>query len=89
MRKSWPDNKPMRVRISASDWDAASSWNVGEATVFSTALEALGCDWIDVSSVGVSRAEFLRLYLPRCADVTKARCLLFGGRPPRGAVPIW
>jgi len=61
MRNAWPEHKPMGVRLSASDWDTASSWNISEAIVFSKALQALGCDWIDVSSGGVSRHQRIEL----------------------------
>ena len=61
MRAAWPENKPMGVRISASDWDSDSSWDISEAIVFSAALEKLGCDWIDVSSGGASRNQKIEL----------------------------
>ena len=60
-RNAWPEDKPMGVRISACDWDAASSWSIDEAVVFSQALQPLGCDWIDVSSGGVSGAQKIDL----------------------------
>ncbi|MCL4135408.1 UNVERIFIED_CONTAM: hypothetical protein GTU68_011741, partial [Idotea baltica] len=59
MRDAWPTDKPMGVRLSASDWDKNSSWDVDEAIVFSKALEQLNCDWIDVSSGGVSRDQII------------------------------
>jgi len=61
MRKVWPGHKPMGLRLSASDWDSKSSWDIDEAIVFSKALEELGCDWIDVSSAGVSRNQKISL----------------------------
>lgn len=54
MRKAWPEHKPIGVRLSASDWDPGSSWNIEESIEFAQALAAAGCDWIDVSSGGVS-----------------------------------
>jgi NADPH2 dehydrogenase len=54
MRKAWPSHKPMGVRLSASDWDMASSWDIQEAVTFSQVLAGIGCDWLDVSSGGVS-----------------------------------
>jgi len=54
MRAAWPDDKPMGIRISASDWDKASSWDIEEACTFSRQCEEIGADWIDVSSGGVS-----------------------------------
>ncbi len=61
MREAWPEDKPMGVRLSASDWDNASSWDINEAVLFSKALQAQGCDWIDVSSGGVSRNQAITL----------------------------
>lgn len=54
VRKVWPDNKPLGVRLSATDWDTTSSWDIKESVIFSQKLAELGCDWIDVSSGGVS-----------------------------------
>ncbi len=61
MRDVWPAQKPMGVRLSASDWDSDSSWHTDEAIVFSKELEKLGCDWIDVSSGGVSSNQKIDL----------------------------
>ncbi len=61
MRIAWPESKPMGVRISASDWDEDSSWDVKEAITFSKKLQALNCDWIDVSSGGVSSKQKIDL----------------------------
>jgi len=61
MRKAWPEKKPMGLRLSASDWDPSSSWAIDEAVVFSQALQELGCDWIDVSSGGVSSQQKIEL----------------------------
>lgn len=61
MRAVWPAHKPMGVRLSATDWDPASSWDVEESIRFSQLLEEAGCDWIDVSSGGVSRNQKIEL----------------------------
>ena len=61
LRSAWPDHKPLGVRISASDWDEQSSWDITEAIEFCKKLQALGCDWIDVSSGGVSRHQKIAL----------------------------
>lgn len=52
-RAAWPEDKPMGVRISATDYAPHSLWNIEEAVVFAKELEARGCDFIDVSSGGV------------------------------------
>lgn len=49
MRAAWPPDKPMGIRISATDW-IEGSWDVEEAIVFVRELKRLGCDYVDVSS---------------------------------------
>lgn len=61
MRGAWPAEKPMGVRLSATDWDESSSWSIQEAVYFSERLAELGCDWIDVSSGGVSSQQKIEL----------------------------
>jgi NADPH2 dehydrogenase len=61
MRAAWPENKPMGIRISASDWDDDSAWNIAAAIEFCRAVEKLGVDWIDASSGGVSRNQKISL----------------------------
>ena len=61
MRDAWPADKPLGVRISASDWDANSSWDIAESVEFCKQLEAAGCDWIDASSGGVSKDQKIAL----------------------------
>ena len=60
-RAAWPAHKPLGVRISATDWVQGSGWDVPEATTFSQRCEALGVDWIDVSSGGVSPQQKITL----------------------------
>ena len=52
VRDAWPADKPVGVRVSATDW-AAGGWNVGDSVRLSQELKSLGCDWIDVSSGGL------------------------------------
>lgn len=54
VRKVWPSNKALGVRLSATDWVDSSSWNLTEAGIFCTALKERGVDFIDVSSAGNS-----------------------------------
>lgn len=49
MRAAWPEEKPMGVRVSATDW-VDGGWTPEETVVFSRELKKLGCDYIDVSS---------------------------------------
>jgi len=48
----WPQNLPLFVRISATDW-VEGGWNVEEAVKFSVILKEKGVDLIDCSSGGM------------------------------------
>jgi 2,4-dienoyl-CoA reductase-like NADH-dependent reductase (Old Yellow Enzyme family) len=56
VRSIWPADKPMGVRVSATDW-VEGGWDVDQTVVFARELESLGCDFIDVSSGGISPAQ--------------------------------
>jgi len=49
VRDAWPEDKPLGIRISATDW-IDGGWTLDESVVFARALKSLGCDFIDVSS---------------------------------------
>jgi 2,4-dienoyl-CoA reductase-like NADH-dependent reductase (Old Yellow Enzyme family) len=53
VRDVWPADKPLGVRVSATDW-VEGGWNVEETIELAQRLKARGCDWIDVSTGGVS-----------------------------------
>jgi 2,4-dienoyl-CoA reductase-like NADH-dependent reductase (Old Yellow Enzyme family) len=53
VRAEWPERKPLGVRISATDC-VDDGWEVQQATEFVAALKARGCDYVDVSSGGLS-----------------------------------
>ena len=48
------------MRVSASDW-VEGGWDVEQSAVFSQQLKALGCDFIHVSSGGVSPQQKIAL----------------------------
>ena len=48
----WPENLPLFVRISATDW-AEGGWNIDEAVRLSSILKTQGVDLIDCSSGGM------------------------------------
>ena len=48
----WPQNLPLFVRISATDW-AEGGWNIDEAVQLSSILKSIGVDLIDCSSGGL------------------------------------
>ena len=49
MRAAWPADKPMGIRVSATDW-VDGGWTPEETVVFARELKKLGCDYMDVSS---------------------------------------
>jgi len=60
VRKVWPDERPLGVRISASDW-IEGGWDLAQSLEFSRRLKALGCDWIDASSGGLAPDQKIAL----------------------------
>ena len=57
VRGAFPADRPVGVRVSATDWlegIEAESWTVESTVEFGRALKQRGCDWIDVSSGGIS-----------------------------------
>jgi anthraniloyl-CoA monooxygenase len=48
-RAVWPTDKPMSVRLSATDW-IPGGFDVGDAVAFAAMLRDHGCDIVDVSS---------------------------------------
>ena len=56
VRAVWPADKPLGVRVSATDW-VDGGWDVDQTLAFACALDMLGCDFIDVSSAGLSEQQ--------------------------------
>jgi 2,4-dienoyl-CoA reductase-like NADH-dependent reductase (Old Yellow Enzyme family) len=56
VRGAWPGDRPLGVRVSATDW-VEGGWAPEDAVELAKCLEARGCDWIDVSAGGVSPAQ--------------------------------
>ena len=52
VRAAFPAERPVTVRVSATDW-ADGGWDVEQTAVFAQALEARGCAAIHVSSGGL------------------------------------
>lgn len=52
VRKAWPTERPFGVRVSASDW-LDGGWTIEDTVAFAREIEALGCDYIHVSSGGI------------------------------------
>lgn len=53
MRNAVPDDMPIGIRISATDW-VAGGWDIEQSVVFAKELLRRGCAFIDVSSGGLS-----------------------------------
>ena len=60
VRDVWPQDKPMGVRISATDW-VDGGWTIEDSIALVRRLKAAGCDWIDTSSGGISPAQKIPL----------------------------
>lgn len=50
MRRAWPDERPISVRISATDWLADAGNSEAEALVIAKAFAEAGADIVDVSA---------------------------------------
>ncbi len=71
VRAAWPDDRPLAVRITASDWVEEGGLTEADAVGISRALAAAGCDVVDVSSGGnstESRPDFGRMFQVPFAD---------------------
>ena len=53
IRDIWPDELPVFVRVSATDW-VEDGWNPDETVELARRLKALGADLVDVSSGGTA-----------------------------------
>ncbi len=60
VRDAWPQDKPLGVRISATDW-VDGGWTIHESIAFARHLRAAGCDWVDTSSGGISPKQKISL----------------------------
>jgi 2,4-dienoyl-CoA reductase-like NADH-dependent reductase (Old Yellow Enzyme family) len=55
VRQVWPD-RPLGIRVSATDW-VEGGWDLAQTIALAQRVQALGCDWIDVSSGGLSAQQ--------------------------------
>ena len=53
VREVWPENQPVFVRISATDWKEGG-WDMEQSVELSRRLKSAGADLIDVSSGGIA-----------------------------------
>jgi len=85
VRGAFPAERPVTIRVSASDW-ADGGWDIEGTIAFARALEALGCDAIHVSSGGL--AEHQRITLGPNYQVPFARAVKAAVRIPVVAVGL-
>jgi anthraniloyl-CoA monooxygenase len=84
VRAAWPKEKPLGIRISASDWLGPDGMTVEDAIAVAKAFKAHGCDVVDVSTAGnvpQSRPEYGRMY-----QVPFSEAVRFGAEIPTMAV---
>jgi len=75
MRAAWPAERPMSVRISATDWLGDEGLTGDDAVLVARALAEHGCDIVDVSTAGnvpESRPEYGRMYQVPFAERIRA-----------------
>ena len=65
VRAAFPADRPVGMRISATDWleeldPALPIWTLQQSLALARELKARGCDWIDVSSGGVSPLQRIK-----------------------------
>ncbi len=60
VRAAWPAERPLGVRISATDW-VDGGWDLAQSVELARELKSRGCDWIDVSSGGVSPLQKIKV----------------------------
>ncbi len=56
VRDAFPGDKPVVLRLSASDW-IEGAWDVAQSVEFCRALKSEGCDLVDVSSGGLDQSQ--------------------------------
>lgn len=56
LRELWPQNLPVFVRLSATDW-TSDGWTINDSVLYAKELKKLGIDLIDVSTGGNVHAK--------------------------------
>jgi 2,4-dienoyl-CoA reductase-like NADH-dependent reductase (Old Yellow Enzyme family) len=60
LRAAFPEQKPVGVKVSATDW-VEGGWDLAQTIEFAKELKKRGVDWIDASSGGVSPLQKIPL----------------------------
>jgi 2,4-dienoyl-CoA reductase-like NADH-dependent reductase (Old Yellow Enzyme family) len=85
VREVWPEDRPLLVRISATDW-AEGGWTLEEAVEVCAGLPELGVDLVDVSSGGNVPQQ--QIPVGPGFQVPFARAVREGAGLPTGAVGL-
>lgn len=54
VRRVWPDERPLLVRLSTTDWLGADGWTVEDSIALARRLGGAGVDLVDCSSGGIA-----------------------------------
>ena len=54
VRRHWPDQRPLFVRLSTTDWLGADGWDITDSIALARRLRPEGVDLIDCSSGGIA-----------------------------------
>ncbi len=60
VRAAFPADKPVGVRVSATDW-VEGGWDLKQSVELARALKTRGVDWVDASSGGISTQQKIPL----------------------------
>ncbi|HXZ12516.1 MAG TPA: NADH:flavin oxidoreductase/NADH oxidase [Candidatus Sulfotelmatobacter sp.] len=81
VRKAWPDENPLFVRISATDW-IEGGWDLGQSIELARQLGPLGVDLIDCSSGGILPGAKIPIepgyQVPFAAEIRRGTGILTG-----------
>jgi len=58
VRAVWPDNRPLGVRLSCTDW-IEGGWDLAQSVVLASRLKDIGCDLVTASSGGASLQQVI------------------------------
>src|SRR5262249_14547102 len=96
VRAAWPDNKPIGIRVSATDW-VDGGWTPDETVALAKELKKRGLDYMDVSTGGLSPLQKIPLspayqvpfgeYVRKEAGITTMSVGLISGAQQAGDIP--
>jgi len=58
VRSEWPEDRPLGIRLSCTDW-VQGGWDIEQTVTLAHELMKLGCDWIDASSGGLVKNQVI------------------------------